>query len=97
MHEFTQDAFAYVRHYGRLDLFITFTCSPAWDDIQQVLLPGKSSVDRHDITACVFRQKLKSLIDFIVKQSIWVCVLLDVLSGMAKERITTLTHTNLAL
>ncbi|VDM92165.1 unnamed protein product [Onchocerca ochengi] len=30
-------------------------------------LPGQSPMDRHDITACVFRQKLKSLMDFIVK------------------------------
>jgi hypothetical protein len=43
-------------HYGRPDLFITFTCNPAWDDIQQLLLPGQSQVDRHDITTRVFRQ-----------------------------------------
>lgn len=30
LHEYTQDAFAYVRTYGRPDLFITFTCSPTW-------------------------------------------------------------------
>lgn len=69
--EYTQHAFSYVRQYGRLDLFITFTCNPAWDDIQQLLLPGQSSVDRHDITARVFRQKLKSLIDFIVKHKVF--------------------------
>lgn len=28
MHEKTQDAMTYVRHYGRPDLFITFTCNP---------------------------------------------------------------------
>ena len=28
MHERTQDAMSYVRHYGRPDLFITFTCNP---------------------------------------------------------------------
>jgi hypothetical protein len=66
MHEYAQDAIVYVRLYGRPDLFITFTCNPAWDDIQQLLLPGQSPVDRHDITARVFRQKLKSLINFIV-------------------------------
>lgn len=98
MHEYAQDAIAYVRHYGRPDLFITFTCNPAWDDIQQLSLPGQSPVDRHDITACVFRQKLKSLMDFMVKHgSVWVYALLDVLSGMAKERIATRTYTNLAL
>ncbi|GFY07988.1 helitron_like_N domain-containing protein [Trichonephila clavipes] len=48
--EYAQDAMAYVRHYGRPDLFITFTCNPAWDEIQQLLLPGQSQGDRHDIT-----------------------------------------------
>ena len=28
MHEYAQDALTYVRHYGRPDLFITFTCIP---------------------------------------------------------------------
>ncbi|XP_029643352.1 uncharacterized protein LOC115217809 [Octopus sinensis] len=28
MHERTQDTMTYVRHYGRPDLFITFTCNP---------------------------------------------------------------------
>ncbi|GFS67024.1 helitron_like_N domain-containing protein [Trichonephila clavipes] len=58
MQEYAQDAMAYVRHYGRPDLFITFTCNPAWDEIQELLLPGQSQVDRHDIIARVFRQKL---------------------------------------
>ncbi|GFR10212.1 helitron_like_N domain-containing protein [Trichonephila clavata] len=67
MQEYARDAMAYVRHYGRPDLFITFTCNPAWDEIQQLLLPGQSQVDRHDITLRVFRQTLKPLMDFIVK------------------------------
>ena len=71
MHEYTQDAIAYVRLYGHPDLFITFTCNPAWDDIQHLLLPGQSPVDRHDITARVFRQKLKSLMNFIEKLEVF--------------------------
>ena len=27
LHEYTQDAFSYVRNYGRPDLYITFTCN----------------------------------------------------------------------
>ncbi|GFQ70197.1 helitron_like_N domain-containing protein [Trichonephila clavata] len=69
MQEYAQDA--YVRYYGRPDLFITFMCNPAWDEIQQLLLLGQSQVDRHDITARVFRQKLKSLMDFIVKYEVF--------------------------
>lgn len=59
MHKYAQDAIVYVRHYGRPDLFIIFTCNPAWDDTQQLLLTGQSPVDRHHmfyhhITAHVF-------------------------------------------
>lgn len=72
MHEYAQDAMSYVRQYGRPDLFVTFTCNPTWVEITQHLLPGQSSRDRHDITARVFRQKLKSLMNFIVKHQVFV-------------------------
>lgn len=71
MHEYAQDAMTYVRQYGRPDLFITFTCNPKWIEITQLLLPGQSSSDRHDITARVFKQKLKALMDFIVKYHVF--------------------------
>lgn len=71
MHEYAQDAMTYVRHYGRPDLFITFTCNPKWTEITQLLLPGQTSSDRHDITARVFKQKLKTLMDFIVKHNVY--------------------------
>ena len=71
MHEYAQDAIAYVRLYGNPDLFIIFTCNQSWDKIQQFLLQGHSAVHRHDITALVFRQKLKSLINYIVKLEVF--------------------------
>lgn len=61
----------YVRVYGRPDLFITFTCNPQWDEIKKLLLPGQFPSDPHDVTARVFKQKLKSLIDLIVKLRIF--------------------------
>ncbi|VDK79069.1 unnamed protein product [Onchocerca ochengi] len=61
------EAIAYVCHYGRPDLFITIICNPTSDDIQKLLLPGQSPIDRHDITVRVFRQKLKPLMDFMIK------------------------------
>lgn len=67
MQEYVQDAMTYVRHYGRPDLFTTFTCNPKWDDISKLLLNGQRPIDRHDIIARVFRQKLKSLMHLIVK------------------------------
>lgn len=69
MYEYSQDAMTYVRNYGRPDLFITFTCNPIWNEIKKCLLPGQSQTDRHDITARVFKQKLKSLMDLIVKSN----------------------------
>ncbi|GFU11004.1 helitron_like_N domain-containing protein [Trichonephila clavipes] len=68
MHEY---ALAYVRLYGCPDLFFIFTCNSAWDDIQQLLLPGQMPVDRHEVTARVFRQKLKSLMDFMVRHEVF--------------------------
>ncbi|GFW40605.1 helitron_like_N domain-containing protein [Trichonephila clavipes] len=71
MHEYAQDAMTYVRAYGRPDLFVTFTCNPTWNEIKELLLVGQSSSDRHDITARVFKQKLKSLMDFIIKHHVF--------------------------
>jgi len=71
MHEYAQDAMTYVRVYVRPDLFITFTCNPTWDEIKELLLGGQSSSDRHDIITRVFKQKLKSLMDFIVKYHVF--------------------------
>ncbi|XP_072398185.1 uncharacterized protein [Diabrotica undecimpunctata] len=68
MHQYAQDAMSYVRHYGTADLFISFTCNPHWIEIKQELFLGQSHIDRHDITARVFRQKLKSLMDSSVKR-----------------------------
>lgn len=71
MHEYAQDAMTYVRLHGRPDLFITFTCNPKWIEITRLLFPGQQSIDRHDIVARVFRQKLKSLMDYITKHAVF--------------------------
>lgn len=71
MHEYAQDAMTYVRHYGRPDLFITFTCNPKWTELTEKLMTGQTSVDRHDITARVFKQKLKSLMTLITKHHVF--------------------------
>ncbi|GBN01893.1 hypothetical protein AVEN_137403-1 [Araneus ventricosus] len=63
MHEYAQDAMTYVRSYGRPDLFITFTCNPAWPEIKEKLSHGQTSTDRHDLLARVFRQKQQKFIN----------------------------------
>ena len=61
MHERTQDALRYVQVFGKPTLFITFTCNPKWKEIQDSLIPGQTAVQRHDIVARVFKQKLDKL------------------------------------
>ncbi|UYV73054.1 hypothetical protein LAZ67_10001682 [Cordylochernes scorpioides] len=69
--EYTQDAFCYVRKFGRPDLFITFTSNPSWEEISAALLPGQKQLDRHDITARVFRQKLVKFIGALTKDQLY--------------------------
>ena len=71
MHEYTQDAMTYVRNYGRPDLFVTFTCNPKWQEIQEELLPEQAPSDRHDLLARVFRQKLIKLINIVTKSHVF--------------------------
>ncbi|CAF4338045.1 unnamed protein product, partial [Rotaria magnacalcarata] len=71
MHKYTQDAMTYVKNYGRPDLFVTFTCNPTWEEIQEELLDGQNPSDRHDLLARVFRQKLIKLMNIITKSHVF--------------------------
>ncbi|XP_060801784.1 uncharacterized protein LOC132902069 [Amyelois transitella] len=71
LHEYTQDAFVYVRTYGRPDLFVTFTCNSGWHEIVEELMTGQKAIDRHDVVARVFRLKVKKLMDVITKGKIF--------------------------
>ena len=71
MHQRTQDAMTYVRHYGRPDLFITFTCNPKWPEIQRELFPGQGDTKRHDLIARVFKQKLMKLMQLLKNHAIF--------------------------
>ncbi|XP_043474431.1 uncharacterized protein LOC122506366 [Leptopilina heterotoma] len=65
MHSRTQDAFCYVRKFGRPDLFITITTNPRWSEITNNISTGQNAHDRHDIVARVFHLKLKLLITLL--------------------------------
>lgn len=71
MHERTQDALTYVRHYGRPDLFITFTCNPKWPEIVWYIKQGQRSHDRHDLVARIFHIKVKHIMKLLTKGSIF--------------------------
>lgn len=62
MHERTMEAMAYVRKFGKPDLFITFTCNPKWIEITRELFENQKPNDRHDLLARVFKQKQQKLI-----------------------------------
>ncbi len=67
MHECTQDAMAYVCHYGRPDLFVTFTCNPNWKE----LLLGQAAYQHRDLVARVFCQKVIKLMHLITMAEIF--------------------------
>ncbi|XP_050683986.1 uncharacterized protein LOC126978909 [Leptidea sinapis] len=71
MLQYAQDVMAYVRKYGRPDLFITFTCNSSWKEIKDELQFGQKSHDRHDLIARVFKQKQVKFINAIVKSCIF--------------------------
>ena len=71
MHERIQDLMAYVRKYGSPDLFITFTCNPAWDEIKTNLVGNHKTNHRNDLTARVFHQKQRKLMDLITKEKLF--------------------------
>lgn len=54
-----QDSMAIVRSLGKPDLFITFTCNPQWTEITRELKPGQTAADRPDLTARVFKLKVR--------------------------------------
>ncbi|CEP09521.1 hypothetical protein [Parasitella parasitica] len=70
MAQLFQDAMNLVRRFGKPDLFITFTCNPAWPEIANELLTHQRPSDRPDMCVRVFRLKLKALLDDIVKRSV---------------------------
>lgn len=61
MHRRYQDAMAIVRAYRKPDLFIAFTCNPAWPEITAALKPGQRASDCPDLMDRVFKLKVRIL------------------------------------
>ncbi|KAJ8453935.1 hypothetical protein ONZ45_g19505 [Pleurotus djamor] len=66
-----QDAMAIARKFRKVDLFITVTANPHWDEITCELLPGQTSYDRPDLVSRVFELKKKAIIEDIYKHGIF--------------------------
>jgi hypothetical protein len=71
MQELFQDAVGIARVQGSPSYFITMTCNPKWKEIQQELKPEQTASDRPDLFARVFQQKLKYLLDDLVKEKVF--------------------------
>jgi hypothetical protein len=71
MNQLYQDAMATVAKLGSIDLFITITANPNWPEITQSLLPGQTPAERPDIVNRVFRLKVDSIMDDILKSRVF--------------------------
>ncbi|GJE95688.1 ATP-dependent DNA helicase [Phanerochaete sordida] len=71
MHQIYQDSMAIARHYRKVDIFLTMTCNPAWDEILRELQPGQRPEDRPDLLSRVFKLKRDALLDDIMKHGIF--------------------------
>ncbi|GBN83775.1 hypothetical protein AVEN_255490-1 [Araneus ventricosus] len=70
-----QDAMAFLRKFGKPDLFLTFTCNPSWSEILNSMEGVQRPEDRPDIIVLVFNMKLKELLEDICKHGIFGTVL----------------------
>jgi hypothetical protein len=69
MYQLYQDVMAIVSHFGKPDLFVTFTCNPKWPEVTRELLLHQTATDRPDLTARIFHMKLQELLkDLCEKQ-----------------------------
>ena len=71
MTERYHDAMSIVREFGKPDLFITMTCNPNWQEIQENLFEGQKASDRPDLVSRVFSLKLQALMNDIVKGEVF--------------------------
>ena len=73
MFERQQDAMAYVRNFGRPDLFITVTTKPKWTEILESLTPRQQPHDRPDLLMRAFLLKIQKLLN-ILKDGCFGCL-----------------------
>ncbi|XP_063215751.1 uncharacterized protein LOC134527212 isoform X1 [Bacillus rossius redtenbacheri] len=70
IYQFYQDSIAIMHHYGKPDLFITFTCNPKWPEIELNLQGRQLSCHRPDLVCRVFKMKLEDFIEDLTKHQI---------------------------
>jgi hypothetical protein len=63
------DAMAIVQRFGKPDYFFTMTCNPHLEEITSILEPGQTPKDRPNLVARVYKAKLRSMNDLLIKNS----------------------------
>ena len=67
-----QDAMAICRWAGYPDIFVTFTCNPAWPEITRFCTAQDvTPADRPEILTRIFKLKLQALIKFLKEGKIF--------------------------
>ncbi|WVZ82899.1 hypothetical protein U9M48_030106 [Paspalum notatum var. saurae] len=61
---------ALVRKYGKLDIFLTMTCNPNWEEIKCELEFGQIPQDRPNLAMRVFRAKLEEMKRLLLEEGI---------------------------
>jgi hypothetical protein len=64
------DSMVIASQFGTPDLFITVTCNTQWPEIQAALMPWETAWDRPDLIARAFNNRLKSILNDIIKGNV---------------------------
>jgi len=70
MNQLYQDSMAFVRKFGKPDLFITVTCNPKWPEILHELRRGEETNDRPNLTSRVFNMKLNAILKDLLQNGV---------------------------
>ncbi len=62
-----QDTMAIVRSKGILNVFLTFTCNPNWQEIIAELEPNQTASDHPDSVIRIFQMKVKAFLKGVAK------------------------------
>ena len=62
---------AIAQYFQKINLFITVTANPHWEEVQRELLPGQEPSDRPDLIARVFQLKKEAILHDIIKNGIF--------------------------
>jgi Helitron helicase-like domain at N-terminus len=71
-----------------MDLFVTKTANPYWEEVQRELLPGQKAMGRPDLIPQVFQLKKKAMLEDIFKTGIFGKCVARVLDDRVSETWT---------